>query len=393
MSTRKNTPRTTLIHSGRGENKPVKPVNPPIMRASTVLFETHASWIDTRKRRTSERLLSYGARGTDTTFELENLVTELEGGYRAQLCPTGLAALALVILNYARAGGHILIADCIYQPVKPFCDVYLRENDIQFDFIKPDGSDLEEKIRPNTQLLLCEVPGSLLYELADLPKLSSIAHAHNIPVAIDNTYGSSYCFTPLQHGADISIVAATKYLSGHSDVMLGMVICNEKEWANFSAIGATFGMTASPDDASLVLRGIRTLDVRMRAHQESALAFCDWLLRRSEVATVYYPALDSHPNHAIWKRDFNAANGLVTIEMKPEISMQETIRLVDGLQLFGIGASWGGYESLAVIINPQASRKTVDWSGRGPFVRFHIGLEDVGDLINDAEAAFSKMAG
>jgi cystathionine beta-lyase len=187
------------------------------------------------------------------------------------------------------------------------------------------------------------------------------------------------------------VVAATKYLGGHADVMLGIVICNEKEWPNFSAIGSAFGMTASADDASLVLRGIRTLDVRMQAHQKSALTFCEWLQHRDEVETIFYPALESHPNHDIWKRDFHAANGLVTIEMKQDISMSQTIRFIDGLQLFGIGASWGGYESLAVIMDPQSSRETVDWSGKGPFVRFHIGLEDIDDLISDTDAAFSKM--
>lgn len=382
--------KTKLIHLGRGDvNAEARSVNPTLMRASTILFKDHATWQKYRDLRKTERVLSYGARGTTTNFELEKLICELENGYRAQLFPTGLAALAMVLLNYASKDAHFLITDAIYGPVRTICDLFLAKMGVEVDFLKADASDVEEKIKPNTKLILCESPGSILYEIIDLPKLCEIAHKHNIPVAIDNTYSSGYFFNPLEYGADISVIAATKYLSGHSDVTMGIVVANEKEWKNFDKLPEALGFTTSPDDCYLVLRGMRTLDVRMRAHEKSADEIVEFLQTRKEVKTIFYPKLKTHPNHEVFMRDYKGTNGMVTIEFSDGISKEQAIKFVDDLEYFSIGASWGGYESLATVTTPP--RTATDLSARGPFVRFHIGLEDSKDLIADLKQAFEKI--
>ncbi|MBZ7966081.1 cystathionine beta-lyase [Campylobacter molothri] len=383
-------PKTKLIHQGRGDqNAEVRSVNPTLMRASTILFKDHATWQKYKELRKSERVLSYGARGTATNFELEKLICELEGGYRAQLFPTGLAALAMVLLNYASKNAHFLITDAIYGPVRTICDKFLKKMGIEVDFLKADASDVEEKIKTNTKLILCESPGSILYEIIDLPKLCKIAHSHNIPVAIDNTYSSGYFLNPLKLGVDISVIAATKYLSGHSDVTMGIVICNQKEWQNFNELPEDFGFTTSPDDVYLVLRGMRTLDIRMKAHEKSADEIVEFLKTRKEIKTIFYPKLKSHPNHEIFIRDHKGSNGMITIEFNDKYNQNDAITFADCLKYFSIGASWGGYESLATVTTPP--RTVSDWSHRGPFVRFHIGLEDTKDLIADLKQAFEKI--
>ena len=382
--------KTKLIHLGRGDqNLEVRSVNPTLMRASTILFKDHATWQKYRDLRKTERVLSYGARGTATNFELEKLICELEGGYRAQLFPTGLAALAMVLLNYASKDAHFLITDGIYGPVRTICDLFLKKIGIEIDFLKADASDIEEKIKTNTKLILCESPGSILYEIIDLPKLCKIAHQHNIPVAIDNTYSSGYFLNPLELGVDISVIAATKYLSGHSDVTMGIVVINEKEWKNFNQLPEALGLTTSPDDCYLVLRGMRTLDVRMKAHEKSADEIVEFLKTRKEVKTIFYPKLKTHPNHEIFMRDHKGANGMITIELAQGYTKEDAIKFIDELKYFSIGASWGGYESLATVTTPP--RTASDLSARGPFVRFHIGLEDSKDLITDLTKAFDNI--
>ncbi|AXP09005.1 PLP-dependent aspartate aminotransferase family protein [Campylobacter hepaticus] len=382
--------KTKLIHCGRGEKSvEAKSVNPTIMRASTILFKDHATYEKYKKLRENERVLSYGARGTATNFELEKLICSLENGYRAQLFPTGLAALAMVLLNYASKNAHFLITDAIYGPVRTICELFLEKIGIEIDFLKADASDVEEKIKPNTKLILCESPGSILYEIIDLPKLCKIAHSHNIPVAIDNTYSSGYLLNPLDLGADISVIAATKYLSGHSDVTMGIIIINEKEWKNFNKLPEALGFTTSPDDVYLVLRGMRTLDIRIKAHEKSADEIVNFLQTRKEIKTIFYPKLKTHPNHEIFMRDHKGANGMITIEFNDNYTKDDAIKFVDNLKYFAIGDSWGGYESLATVTTPP--RTATNWSQRGPFVRFHIGLEDFQDLITDLIQAFDTI--
>lgn len=381
--------KTKLIHLGRGKDLPVRAVNPSVMRASTILFKDHKTWQEYRELRKTQRVLSYGARGTETNFELEKLLCELEGGFRAQLFPTGLAALAMVLLNYASSGAHFLITDGIYGPVRTICDLFLNKIGVEIEFLKADASDVESKIKPNTRLILCESPGSIMYEIIDVPKLCEIAHKHNIPVAIDSTYSSAYLSNPIKLGVDICVIAATKYLSGHSDVVMGCVIVNEKEWKNFDKLPEALGYTTSPDDCYLVLRGMRTLAVRLKTHEESTDKVVEFLQTRKEVKTIFYPKLPTHPNHEIFKRDFIGTNGMVTIEFADNITKDQAIKFVDDLEYFSIGASWGGYESLATVTMPPRTATKVD-SNR-VFVRFHIGLEDVSDLIADLEQAFNKI--
>lgn len=382
--------KTILIHKARGdENLAIRPVNPPIMRASTILFKDDATWQDGRKKRSTQRVLSYGARGTTTNFELEKLVCELENGYRAQLFPTGLAALAMVLLNYAQKGAHFLITDGIYGPVRTINELFLSKIGIEVDFLKADASDIKEKIKPNTKLILCESPGSILYEIIDLPWLCKIAHDRGIPVAIDSTYSSAYLSHPLRLGADISVIAATKYMGGHSDVTMGVIVVNEREWENFNKLPEAFGFTASPDDAYLVLRGMRTLDVRLKRHEKNADKVVEFLKTRNEIKKIYYPKLLTHDKNDIFLRDFKGSNGMVTIEFDRKISRERIIKFVDELEFFSIGASWGGFESLATVTIPPRSRHIL--SSSGIFVRFHIGLEDVYDLISDLQSGLDRL--
>ncbi|ADO48285.1 cystathionine beta-lyase [[Enterobacter] lignolyticus] len=386
------TRKTRIIHGGRGKVCDIGPVNPPVMRASTIIFDSITTWRDARKRRETERLLSYGARGTETAFALEELITELEGGYRAQLFPTGLAAIAVTVMSYAHAGGHVLFADSIYEPVRKIAKSFLTPNNISYDFFKTDGSDFEAKLRQETQLIFAESPGSLLYEMLDLPKLCCIAHARNIPVAVDNTWGSAWLYNPLELGADVSIIAATKYLSGHSDVMMGIMVASESAWQKIGALPEAMGQVSSPDDVSLVLRGMRTLATRLAAHGQSAMTVARWLQERKEVKKVYFPGLEEHPRHDLFKRDCKGTNGLLTIELKSHYTLEDAETFIDALELFGIGASWGGFESLVLPANVQGARSATDWSQHGQFIRLHIGLEDVNDLLTDLEQGLNKLS-
>lgn len=382
---------TRLAHAGRMSNVPGgQPVNPPVVRASTVLFESVAQQREMRARRDHDRLFTYGARGNPTNFALEDMVTLLEGGYRTRLFPTGLCAAAMVILAYVRPGQHVLLPDCVYEPVRNLASGFLRQHGIATDFYAADGSDLAAQLRPETRLVYVEAPGSLAYEMCDLPAVAALAHAHGALVAADNTWGSGLLYRPLELGADISLMAATKYLSGHSDVMMGTVCTTEGAWAELSATADAFGMTVSPDDAYLVQRGIRSLGARLAQHQESAIAAASWLRARPEVARVFCPALPDDPNHALWLRDCHGTNGLLSFTLRSTAPVAAE-RFVDSLQLFGIGASWGGFESLAVLADMRRARSVTDWSGHGQMIRLHIGLEGVGDLLADLEQAFAAI--
>ena len=316
----------------------------------------------------------------------KNALTQLEGGFRTKLYPTGLAAVATVLLACLRPGQHVLFSDAVYQPVRALCADILIPFGIECEFYAADGRDLEQRLRPNTRLIYAEVPGSLFNEMADLHQIVALAKRNGALVAVDNTWASGWLFNPVAHGADISILAVTKYVGGHSDVMMGAAICNERAFAVLGPFSESLGQTTSPDDAALALRGLRTLGARMAVHERSAVAVTDWLLTQPGVARVFYPALDSDPGHALWKRDFSGANGLLTVEFKSR-AIEKRDAFLDALRLFGIGASWGGYESLSIPVDPVSARTVTDWSNRGAMVRLHIGLEDVTDLIGDLAQA------
>lgn len=383
--------RTRLIHAGRPERGQAGPVNPPVVRTSTVLYSDVATMKDIKKRRgQGERLLSYGRRGTQTTFALEDAITELEGGYRTRLASSGLNAIALTFLAYLRPGDHALIADSVYEPVRRLCTGLLDPFGIRYTFFAADGSDLAAKLEPATRLVYAECPGSLVYEMIDLRRVAANVKERGIVLAADNTWGSGWLYNPLALGADVSVLALTKYIVGHSDVMMGAVVTSEAAWPRLAAMAETLGQAVSPDDAYLALRGLRTIVTRLETHQKHALALCEWFKRQPEVKTIYYPALPQHPGHDIWRRDFGGACGLLSVEFQG-VSDAQAVRFIDALELFGLGSSWGGYESLVLPTDLAAARSVTDWSGHGPIVRFHAGLEEPEDLIADLEQAFGAL--
>ena len=385
-------PLTRLVHAGK---QPAfeggRPVNPPVVRASTVLFDSTAHQREMRQRRGEERVFTYGARGNPTNYALEDLVSELEGAYRTRLFPTGLAAIAMTLLAYLKPGDHVLMSDSVYEPARKLVDSFLTPYNIRCTFFAADGSDVEEKMEAGTRMVYTECPGSLVYEMCDLPRLARIAHARGALLVADNTWGSGHQYRPLALGADVSVMAATKYLSGHSDVMMGTVATTQAAWQALNERSDAFGMTVSPDDAYLVLRGARSMAARLALHESHALKVAAWLQARSEVATVFCPALPGDPGHALWQRDCKGTNGLLSFELQRGFDQAAAERLIDGLRLFGLGASWGGYESLVTLANLRNARSVSDWSGRGQIIRLHIGLEDPADLLADLQQGFAAL--
>lgn len=386
-------PLTRLVHAGKHPTfDGGSAINPPVVRASTVLFDSVAQQRELRGRRDGERLFTYGARGNPTNFALEDLVSELEGAHRTRLFPTGLAAIAMTLLSYLKPGDHVLMSDSVYEPARKLVDSFLTPYNIRCTFFAADGSDVEEKIEAGTRMIYAECPGSLVYEMCDLPRLADLAHARDLLLVADNTWGSGCQYRPLALGADVSIMAATKYLSGHSDVMMGTVATTKEAWQPLAERSDAFGLTVSPDDAYLVLRGARSLAARLAMHERNALQVAPWLQARSEVATVFCPALPEHPGHALWQRDCTGTNGLLSFELKKDFDTAAAERLIDSLQLFGIGASWGGYESLVTLTDMRRARSVADWSSRGQVIRLHIGLEDPTDLVRDLMQGFAALA-
>ncbi|WP_053130377.1 cystathionine beta-lyase [Pseudomonas sp. MIACH] len=381
--------RTRLIHAARTEKgHGGRAVNVPITRLSTVLFDNLAQMRDARARRDSERVLTYGARGNPTSHALEDLVTELEGGFRTRLYSTGLAAAAQVFLAYLRPGDHVLITDAVYSPVRKLAREFLQPFGIQVSYFAPDGKGLEAQLQANTRLVYAEVPGSLLYELCDLPAIAALCKPRDILLAVDNTWGSGYLYRPLALGADISIMALTKYLGGHSDVMMGSVCTTPAAWPALGRMSDTFGNAVSADDAYLILRGARTLASRLDVHERQAVAIAHWLQAQPQVKRVFHPALPKHPGHGVWRRDFTGSNGLLSFElMNADTAYVE--RFIDGLQLFGLGASWGGYESLVTVADTGDRDSAAD-RALNPVVRLHIGLEDAAALIEDLQRGFAR---
>ena len=379
--------RTRLVHAARTEKgQGGRGVNVPVSRLSTVIFDNLTQMRDARTRRDTERVLSYGARGNPTAFALEDMVTELEGGYRTRLFGTGLAAVAQTFLAYLRPGDHVLITDAVYAPVRRLARDLLEPFGIQVNYFAPDGSDLQAQLQANTKMVYTEVPGSLLYELGDLPAIAALCKPRGILLAVDNTWGSGYLYRPLALGADISIMALTKYLCGHSDVVMGSVCTRQDVWQPLASMSDTFGIAVSPDDAYLVLRGARTLAPRMEVHERQALEIAHWLQAQPQVKRVFHPALPDHPNHALWRRDFAGSNGLLSFELHDD-EVAGVERFIDALQVFGLGASWGGFESLITVADTK-DRNSADDRALNPVLRLHIGLEDVDALVEDLGRGF-----
>lgn len=383
---------TVLIDSGRETKWTQGGVNPVVQRASTMVFDT----VRDMKHATANRggdTLFYGRRGTTTTFALAKAMTELEGGAGCALYPCGTAAITSALLSFLKQGDHLLMVDTAYEPTRAFCDNMLKNLGIETTYYDPMiGSDIKALIQPNTKVLFLESPGSNTMEIQDVPSLSKVAHEHDITVILDNTWGSGILFNPFDFGVDISVQAATKYIVGHSDAMLGTATANEKHWPILRENSYLLGQCAAPDDCYMALRGIRTLSVRMKQHQESALKVATWLREQSLVQCVLHPAFEECPGHEYFKRDFSGSNGLFSfvVDCNDEAKI---VAMLDGMKHFKMGFSWGGFESLILPVNGLERLRTAKpWTEPNRLIRVHIGLEDVDDLIADLAQGLAKLA-
>lgn len=384
---------TRLSHGGRAGTKTHGFVNPPLHRGSTVLYQSMEQRRAYLKKR-FDQALTYGLQGSATHHALEDVIADVEGGARCQIFPTGLAAITGPLLAFLSAGDHMLVPDSVYGPVRTFCDTLARRLGIATTYYAPEAApeDLAPLFQARTKILYLESPGSHTFEVQDVPALAALAHAKGAAVLMDNTWGI-HAFQPFVHGVDVSIQALTKYAVGHSDVLLGSATVREDaHWRRVRDAALVLGFYASPDDCWLALRGLRTMAVRL-AHQEKAgLDIAAWLAARPEVARVLHPALPGAPGHDLWRRDFSGACSLFGVVFRADYTTEDTHRFVDALRLFGIGASWGGYESLALPTTGFIARDTRPADLGGPAVRFHIGLEDTQDLIADLEQALARLA-
>jgi cystathionine beta-lyase len=379
---------TKVVTAGRDPASYHGFVNPPVYHASTVLYPSAEDFAAHRAR------YQYGRRGTPTTEALELALQELEGPQCAgvSLLPSGLAAISAALLSVVHAGDHVLVTDSAYGPTRIFCDQILTRFGVTTTYYDPlIGGAIAGLFQPKTRLVYVEAPGSLSFEMQDTAAIAKAAHGKDALVLMDNTWATPLFFRPLDHGVDLAIQAGTKYIGGHSDLMLGTVSANAAAVTALKHTVRYTGLHEAPDDTYLGLRGLRTLAVRLDRHYQSGLAVARWLEARPEVLRLLHPALPSHPGHAIWKRDFGGASGLFSMVLKP-VPQKAVNAFLDTLELFGIGASWGGYESLAIPFDCAPIRTATRWQPGGPTVRFHIGLEAVEDLIADLEHGFAALA-
>jgi len=376
-------PETRLTSVGRKSKEHFGVVNTPVYRASTILYPDVAS-LEARNRP-----YTYGRSGTPTVESLEEVVTALEGAAKTVLVPSGLNAVATALLAVCTAGDHVLMTDSCYAPSRAFCDKTLKRFGIETTYYDPlIGSGITSLFRTNTKAVFCESPGSLTFEVQDVPAIAEVAHARGASVLLDNTWATPLFYPALARGADLSIQAVTKYIGGHADVMMGYVAANESHAGRLFDYHKYSGLYVSGDDCFLALRGMRTLAVRLKRHQETALALAHWLQSRPEVSRVLYPALETDPGHSLWKRDFLGASGLFGVVLKL-VPHDAVAAMLNGLAHFGLGFSWGGYESLAV--PSDIHRSATKFKAEGPFIRIHAGLEDAGDLIADLAAGFERL--
>ena len=379
-------PATRLVRAGRAKHLTGPFVNPPVVHASTVLFESVDEMLEQRTR------YQYGRRGTPTIEALETAVAELEGAAGTVVCPSGLSAVSTALLSSLKSGDRLLMVDCAYHPTRHFADTVLKRLGIETRYFDPAiGAGIGELFDDRTTVVYLESPGSLTFEMQDIPAIAAVAHARGAIVLCDNTWATPLYCSVIALGADLSIQAGTKYFGGHSDVMIGTVSAGPAVWPALKRTHVSLGLCAGPDDIYLTLRGMRTLAVRLERQMSSGLAVATWLAGRPEVARVLHPGLASDPGHALWKRDMTGASGLFGFVLAGW-SEEDAKKLIDSLALFGIGASWGGYESLAVLARLGFSRPNRPPDAAGPIVRLHIGLEDPGDLIADLAAGFERVA-
>jgi cystathionine beta-lyase len=378
---------TTLVTAGRDTVAQKGFVNPPVVHGSTVLYPTAG---DLHAHRGEYQ---YGRRGTPTTKALQQAMMALEGPQCAGvgLAPSGLAAISTTLLAVLKAGDHLLVCDNAYRPTRNFCNGLLARYGVETSYFDPlAGAGIAALFKPNTKAVLLEAPGSQSFEMPDIPAIASVAHARGALVIDDNTWATPLYHRSLEQGVDISMQAATKYIGGHSDIMFGTISANAKAWPQVAEAIQLLGVCAGPDDVFLATRGLRTLAVRLAQHHRSGLEMAHWLAARPEVTRVLHPALETDPGHAIWKRDFTGASGLFSIVLKP--APQKAVdALLDAVELFGMGYSWGGFESLVIPFDCAGYRTATSWAPGGPTLRLHIGLENVEDLKADLERGFAAF--
>ena len=380
---------TRLVTAGRKPEENFGIVNPPVYHASTITYPTVAAMEKAKENR--YETVYYGRYGTPTTFAFEEAVAALEGGEKTIAVPSGMAAIAGPLLALLKAGDHVLMVDNTYHPTRHFCDSLLTDFGVETTYYNPMiKGGITELLNPQTKVVFVEAPGSLTFEVQDIPAIAEQAHKAGAKVIMDNTWSAGYFFQPFKHGVDISVQAATKYIVGHSDAMLGVITTSRELFPLIKARAVDVGYSAAPDDCYLGLRGLRSLATRMARHQETGLKVAHWLETRPEVAEVRHPAFPSCPGHEIWKRDFTGSSSLFSILLN-NYSKNAVAAMLDVLKLHAMGASWGGYESLIIPINPSSSRSASRWDHAGPSLRIHCGLEDADDLIADLEKGFERL--
>jgi len=388
---RERKPDTQVAHLGRNPRQHLGAVNTPVYRASTILFDSVAD-LEAAARGESPGV-TYGLHGLPTVTDLQEAIAELEGGHAALAVPSGLAAITLALLAVTRAGDHVLVTDSVYGPTRRFCDNELSRFGIDVSYYDPLAGDaIESDMRANTRVVFVESPGSLSFEVQDVPAIAAVAHRKGAMVLMDNTWGTPLGFPSFARGVDLSVHAATKYIGGHSDVLNGLIVCNEATYPLVWRLWTDMGVSASSDDCFLALRGLRTLAVRLQRHTRSALAIAQWLRGRAEVDEVIFPALPGSRGHALWKRDFTGACGLFGVILRPA-EKARVDAMLDGMRLFKMGWSWGGFESLIIPAYPERIRTATRWSAGGPYLRLHVGLEHPDDLISDLDDGLARLRG
>ncbi|HEY5226158.1 MAG TPA: cystathionine beta-lyase [Methylovirgula sp.] len=378
--------RTKLVHAGRHPFEQFGFVNTPIYRGSTVLFPTYADLMSRNAR------FTYGTAGNPTTEALESAWTEISGAAGTALAPSGLAAIALALLTATQAGDEILVSDSVYRPTRNFCETVLQRHGISTIYYDPlIGGGIDAHITPKTRLIFLETPGSQSFEVQDVPAIVAVAKTHGLCTILDNTWATALFLSPHRFGVDMVVEAGTKYLSGHSDLLLGLVSANAAWYPRLRETYDAFSMCPGSEDVFLALRGLRSMELRLKEAERQGLIMAEWLATRKEVAQVLHPALPSCPGHAIWKRDFEGASGLFSVILAP-CPQPALAAFLDELTLFGMGYSWGGYESLVIPFDCRTYRTATKWLPEGPALRFSIGLEDADDLKADLEAGFARLA-
>ena len=377
--------RSRLVHLGRNSEQSQGFINVPPFRGSTVLYP------DVATLRSRAQRYTYGTHGTPTTDALCAAWTDIAGAAGTVLVPSGLAAIVVALMTALGAGDHLMITDSAYAPARNFANTILKRMGIETTYYDPHlGAGIGALMRPNTRAVLTESPGSQTFEVQDIPAIAEVAHAHGACVLMDNTWATPLFFAPHAHGVDMAIEAGTKYLSGHSDLLLGLVSANAAWFDRLHRTTDQMAIPPGPEDVFLALRGLRSMELRLREAERQGLALAQWLSTRPEVLRVLHPALPDHPGHGLWKRDFSGSSGLFSIVLKP-VSETAVAAFLDGLELFGLGYSWAGYESLAVPFDCTSYRTATRWAPGGPAIRFSVGLEDIEDLKADLDRGFARL--